>query len=907
MMKYKNIALKILSMAIVACMSFAPISVFANPTEENTEVVEDVVEEQNKYPEDAIILSTVEDILVLAENCVLDTWSVGKTVVLNNDIDMSGVEFEGIPTFGGTFLGQGYKITGLSMEHEVSVVGFFRYVQKKAVIDNLHIEAEILPAGTSKMVGGIVGSNAGTIKNSTFSGELAGKEQIGGIAGLNRAMGIIENCSVKGLIHGNHIVGGVVGKNEGVIRQTTNEAEVNTDSEHNTIGMDLTGGSVDSIVGHESIDYATELGGIAGKSSGVIRECYNKANVGYKKMGYNIGGIAGTQNGYIVDCMNYGNIEGANGVGGIAGQFMPSIVLEFGPDPVKTMDKKMNSVMTSMEDLTNTVDEESVYLDDDVKSIKDAMDALEASKNPDTGLYDIDTLNAAVNSMSISLSNMYNKTSEKQKDGSTDNVSAKMENLMNEMEDMMNTVETLEAGIEFNDTSRDDKVQDTIGKIASSENYGSVSGTTAVGGIAGMLDIENNANQDDVKVNGEANVNGEGEIRLVVRDCINYGTIAANKNYAGGIAGQMVIGAIFDCQNIGNMDTLNANYVGGIAGSCETVIFDSISKSIVAGSNYVGGIAGYAVEVTGCYSFVDMLAYDEFAGTVIGSSKELPGEGEKLISNNAYFINGTDIGGIDGVTYAGATDRISLDDFLALEDLDDMYKNVQVRFIVDGQPEVVMTVNVGKSIKYETIPTVSVAETNIYDWVLRKPVAYEVLAMGEEEEIIYVSDARLSNILFDQIYEASYERKYMVTQGDERTEDNKSVVLAIGAFEKNTKISLNDVLANESIVQGKDVFENWEVIISNRGIEKLHYRIPAGKDAEKIRLYIKNNLGLWEERDFAVEGSFMVFDFTAEDSGFALAEKFVINPFVVIGVLAVIAIAGGVHMKKKGIKIKSKK
>ena len=214
--------------------------------------------------------------------------------------------------------------------------------------------------------------------------------------------------------------------------------------------MDLTGISVDSIVGFESIDYATELGGIAGKSSGVIRECYNRANIGYKKMGYNIGGIVGTQNGYIVDCANYGSIEGSNGIGGIAGQFMPSIVLDFGPDPVKTMDKKMNSVMNSMEDLTNTVDEESSYLDDDVKGLKDAMDALEASKNPDTGAYDPDTLNAAVHSMSISFSNIYNKTSQKQKENPDSVVSAKMDNLMNEMEDMMNTMETLEAGITFN-------------------------------------------------------------------------------------------------------------------------------------------------------------------------------------------------------------------------------------------------------------------------------------------------------------------------------------------------------------------------------------------------------------------------------------------------------------------------
>ena len=154
-MKYKNIALKILSMALVACLSFVPMTVLADPTEAN---VEKAVEEKIELPEDVILLSTAEDVLALAEECVLDTWSVEKTVALNNDIDMSDVEFEGIPTFGGTFLGQGYKITGLYMEHDASVVGFFRYLQKTAKVDNLHIEADILPDGTSKIVGGIVGS-----------------------------------------------------------------------------------------------------------------------------------------------------------------------------------------------------------------------------------------------------------------------------------------------------------------------------------------------------------------------------------------------------------------------------------------------------------------------------------------------------------------------------------------------------------------------------------------------------------------------------------------------------------------------------------------------------------------------------------------------------------------------------
>lgn len=907
MMKHKNIGLRLFSMALVGCLSFAPMAVYANPTDADSEVENSAVEEM-EIPVDAIHLATAEDILSLAEECVLDTWSIDKTVVLDNDIDMSSVEFEGIPTFGGTFLGLGHKITGLYMEHEASVVGFFRYLQKTAEVNDLHIEGEILPEGTSKMVGAIAGCNAGKIVDCSFLGEVSGKEQIGGLVGFNKASGIIENCVVNGSVHGNHVIGGIVGKNAGVIRYTTNQAEVNTKSSQNSIGLDVNSLSLESLTTYERIDTSTEIGGIAGKSSGVIRACYNKSNVGYKKMGYNVGGIVGTQNGYVVDCVNYGMVEGADGVGGITGQFMPSIVLDFGPDPMETMSYRMNSVMNSMEGLTKSVEEmtagintDTSYLDDDMNDMKDSMNALENSRDPETGEYDEDALSAAVNSMSSSLNNVYTETSNMYGTIDTSGVTEKMDNLLNEMEKMTNSMNSLSAGFEVNDISRDDREQDTIGKITSCTNYGKVSGVTAVGGIAGMLDSENNTNEDDVEVNGDMSSNGEATVRLVVRNCKNHGTIAATKNYVGGIAGEMVIGAIFDCKNIGNMDTLNANYVGGIAGSCETVIFDSFSKSIMAGSNYVGGIAGYATEVIDSYAFVDILAADEYVGAVIGNVSVLPEEDDELIQGNAYFVSGKNVGGIDGVSYDGATDALTLEEFLAIENLDDMYKTVEVRFVAYGQDDVVMNIGVGETIAYEKVPTVAVAETDMYDWVLEKPISYEVLAMGEEEEIIYASDARLSNILFDQTYEVDFERKNTVSEGEGKTANNKSVVLAIGAFEKNTKVELKDVLANESVVSGDDVFENWEVNISNRGIEKLHYHIPEGKEAEKLVLYVKSTTGTWEEREFFVEGSYLVFEFTGADSGFALAEKFVISPVVLIAT-AVVILGVFIFLKKKNRK-----
>ena len=62
--------------------------------------------------ENTITIKTVEDLMDLSRNCTLDTWSRGKTVILENDLDLQRTDFTPIPTFGGTFQGNGHKISG---------------------------------------------------------------------------------------------------------------------------------------------------------------------------------------------------------------------------------------------------------------------------------------------------------------------------------------------------------------------------------------------------------------------------------------------------------------------------------------------------------------------------------------------------------------------------------------------------------------------------------------------------------------------------------------------------------------------------------------------------------------------------------------------------------------------------
>ncbi len=872
-----------LALAVCVTVSCISVPVYAEKTEEES-VAEEIV-----MPEDAIYLSTAEDVLILAENCIEDSWSREKTIVLSNDIDMTGMEFEGIPTFGGTFYGQGFTISGIHMEQEMTAMGFFRYLQKKAVVDNLRIEAVVQSeTGKSYAVGGFAGVNNGTIQNCTFAGLVTGTEQIGGITGWNKTAGIIENCIVEGVVYGNHYIGGIAGENQGVIRQCTNMAEVNTEVDHNSIPMDMTEAmsldmkmsldmDMNSFSMKESTDISTNIGGIAGTSSGVIRECVNKANVGYQKMGYNVGGIAGSQIGYMTDCVNYAEINGSDGVGGIIGQFRPNVVLEFGPNPMDTMNAQMNKMTASMKNVMNSMKEiemGSVDISFDTSSIENALDILGDTENLNE-----DSLNAVMNDLSNTVNNTYNEISNMTDfSGLTDsmnNVMSSMKGMMSTMEGMMNSMSTMSMSMEIEivDISRNDKEKDTIAKAYNCTNYGEVHGEVYVGGIAGLAAIENSSMQEDMESKGDMSMEGEVIMRLVIRDCRNYATLSASKEYAGGIVGNMEIGAVIHGMNIGNIDSLNADYVGGIAGGSDTLITDSYSKCIMAGSDYVGGIAGFGTEVTDSYAFTDIAAYTKFAGGILGNTEVLPDEDDDLVTDNYYYLNGKNVGGIDGISYAGATEKISSEEYLALEDLDEMFKNVTVRFSVEGQEDIVKTIASGESIALADVPVPDIEESQIYDWEYVKPVTSKILAMNEEEEIFYLSEARLSNILFDQHYEAVIDAKHMVSQGENKTEDNKSIILAIGSFDPNTSVVLKDMMQEENTVNEAVVFENWQVTISNIGVEKLHYRIPEGVDVEDLVLYVKDADKVWTEREFMVEGSYIIFAFTDSDMNFALEEK----------------------------------
>ena len=228
------------------------------------------------------------------------------------------------------------------------------------------------------------------------------------------------------------------------------------------------------------------------------------------------------------------------------------------------------------------------------------------------------------------------------------------------------------------------------------------------------------------------------------------------------------------------------------------------------------------------------------------------------------------MGGIDGISYDGATAPMTVREFLEVESLDDMFRTVTVRFVAEGQEDVVRTVDLGQTFAVAKIPQLQTQENEQYQWQLRKSVTSETLGMGEVEQAQYISKERLTNMLFDQTYEAIFDAKNMVVYSENKTESGRPLALAVGAFDKGITLELTDVTEQESSINGIVLQENWQVTMEDIGIEKLHYHIPQGMDAERIVLYVKDISDDWVQREFTVEGSYMVFAFTHGESGFAL-------------------------------------
>ena len=328
---------------------------------------------------DTIYISSTADLFSFAQRCAVDSWSKDKTVVLQEDLSLEGVEWEPIPSFSGTFHGNSHEIRDLELDGSYSPAGLFAVVEQGAVVEGLSVQGWVAPGGEKGTVGGIAGVNKGTITNCQFSGAVDGGTEVGGIVGRNDETGVLDRCTSRSIVTGKSSTGGVAGQNAGSITSCTNVGAVNADYQDTTLNLDGLSADVLSYI-EQKIDSSaeplssnapTDTGGIAGRSSGMILSSSNAGTVGYEHLGYNVGGIVGRSDGFVSGCINQGAIYGRKDVGGIVGQAEPYLELDISQS---TLEK----LRTELDKLHDVVDGSADEMDNSSSIVNNNLNALQA-------------------------------------------------------------------------------------------------------------------------------------------------------------------------------------------------------------------------------------------------------------------------------------------------------------------------------------------------------------------------------------------------------------------------------------------------------------------------------------------------------------------------------------------------
>lgn len=258
-----------------------------------------------------------------------------KDIVVNEDVLKSdGTVNEGtfkewtpIATnaspYTGIFEGQNHTISGLYFKQETSFVGLFSVNSGK--IANVGILDSYFYGQPYKgwQVGGVCGSNTnqGAITNCYNTGIVRGSETVGGVCGSN--YGTITNCSNKGNVgEDDESVGGVCGSNYGTITNCNNAGIVSGKSYVGGVcGKNSNGGTVTNCNNTGEVRGTSQyIGGLSGDNDSSSITNYNNTGE-VKATGKFVGGLSGGNynNGTITNCYYDSTIYTGNAIGANSG------------------------------------------------------------------------------------------------------------------------------------------------------------------------------------------------------------------------------------------------------------------------------------------------------------------------------------------------------------------------------------------------------------------------------------------------------------------------------------------------------------------------------------------------------------------------------------------------------------
>ena len=861
-----------------------------------------------------IHISTREELKEFTQNCHLDSYSENLKVYLDKDIDLSHIDFDGVPIFGGKFYGQGHTIKGLFIHYNGSYSGFFRYLAKDGEVMNLNLEGYVEPTGSGDYAGGFAGKNDGKITDCSFKGAVTGTSNIGLIAGINTENGTINGCSVTGRVSGDSCAGGIAGTNAGIIRACTANALTNTTADENEVNLsDITVSDIGNI--SSAAGSTTDIGGIAGRNTGVIRSCQNTHDIGYIHIGYNIGGIAGSSSGLVIDCTNYGDIKARKEAGGIVGQMEPFSHIIYSEDYLKKIRRQIETINKTVESSINSADSysDSIKADYDnihsaansaIDNINDILNEAFGSQtlpidpnsplDPDfsfggeTQSIEIssngrinalsDALTENLKSIISSFDSIRSKTS-RQADAQVKNANA----LNSRVTDLSNTVADLsEMSISKDDIITDDsklsvKTEES-GKIMNCTNYGEIFSDINSGGIAGAMAFENDLDpEDDLDIVGSFSLSVKMNVKSVIYNSTNYGKVAAKKENMGGIAGCEEVGLITDCYSYGDVDSKDVNCAGGIAGLANSDITNCYVKTTVRANNNVGGIVGYGNNLSNNYAMITIDSQGENRGAIAGNTAD-----DAEIENNCYLKTKTVNGAIDEISYDGKAQSMAYEDFIKIKNLPETMTHLTYRFTVDGKTIDEIDAGYGDIISDDDLPAIPGKDDTSAHWREFNHVATENVTV----EAVYV----------DVLRTIEYRRR--------DDEEDKPFILAEGNFDRGARLMVNDLTPAYSPLEDETVVQQLSLVFPDQN--QIHTVRILGDKYTKI--YEKGEKG-FKELETEIDGSYLVFKTSSNPGTIAIvttpAPDFTF--IIVIAIAVAVALLLIVIIKNVIKKAKSKK
>ena len=806
-----------------------------------------------------IHISSEAELRDLAASCTLDTWSRDKNVVLDSDLTLADPSFLPIPTFGGSFDGQGHTIHNVSITDSLSPAGLFGVVQAGGSVRSLHVVGTVTPSGDGRSVGGIAGENNGAIEKCSFTGTVSGQVYVGGIAGHTGASGSILACETRGAVIGDSMTGGITGYNEGLLADCTNSACVNvesTDPRLDLEDLDLTLTPDLSKLGQANAGAsAADTGGIAGYSAGTLSDCVNHGAVGYQHIGYNTGGVAGRSCGQLLRCRNDGSIAGRKDVGGVVGQIEPYIQVDASPTYLSELNRQLYELKSLTDQAANDAQDGAGDVSGRLNDMNDYLkDALSDPQDP----------LAAITGFGSRLKDLNNSAS-----GSVDTVADDLRDINSKFNEVSNTVLAAISAAGnpasvISDGSQGNIDKITLGKTSACTNSGAVSGDVNTGGIAGSIAIEYELDpEDDVSANLDGEYRRQYEYRAVVQQCANTGAVSAKRSNTGGIAGRMDLGLIISCESYGSVESDSGSCVGGIAGLTAATVRSSYAKCTLSGKKYVGGIVGSGVAeksdgsastVTGCWSLVDITGCQQYEGAVSGADTG-------TFTDN-YFVSDT-LAGINRQSFAGRAEPVSFDTLAAAEGMPGGMTTFTLSFVSGGKVLTSRTFSYGASFDSSVYPPLP------------------------EKDGIYAHWDRtdLHGLHLDTVVTAVYDALLPTLSSEQTREDGRPIILAGGDFNDGDTMaataltltpeefhaadgSFADRAANwfsylkdgqlPPLTVNRRVAEQWRVSLPDDGQETHTLRYLPSQDASHLRLYVNDGDG-WQAVSCDTVGSYLSF------------------------------------------------